>query len=238
MPDYRNIEKHLTSALGLTRRPVAIALLDTAPADVAAFTGTVPSGCSFWRLASDGRVFYTKPSDHYNCPVGSYTHHIDLPDSRAQELMGTLGLMTEIGYIKMEEVSGILRLPKTPNLILYAPLGDTPVSPDVVIFSGQAGRVMLLAEAATRAGVGSQLPLLGRPTCMSIPAAVATGLVSSTSCIGNRVYTEIGDGELYITVRGADIERLSAEAPTIADANGKLLEYHQGRKQQLLQSHA
>ena len=52
---------------------------------------------------------------------------------------------------------------------------------------------MLLVEAAEAAGVGPQVPLLGRPTCMAIPAALAHGVVASTGCIGNRVYTDLGE---------------------------------------------
>ncbi len=41
--------------------------------------------------------------------------------------------MTGIGYIRIEEVPGIPRLPVTPVAVVYAPLGDTPVEPDVVL---------------------------------------------------------------------------------------------------------
>ena len=30
------------------------------------------------------------PEDHYNCPIGSYTHHIALPKDREHELTDTL----------------------------------------------------------------------------------------------------------------------------------------------------
>src|SRR6266508_4129808 len=116
MRDYATIEKHLTDTLQLVRRPVAIAFRDAAPAGVAALTGTQPSGCSFWRLAASGRTFYTVPSDHYNCPIGSYTHNIPLPKEREGELSDTLSLMVNVGYIRMEEVPGIQRLPTTPAI--------------------------------------------------------------------------------------------------------------------------
>ena len=54
-----------------------------------------------------------------------------------------------------------------------------------------------------RAGAGSSLPLLGRPSCMALPAALAHGTVSSLGCIGNRVYTGLGEDELYVVVPGA-----------------------------------
>src|SRR5213593_1363926 len=208
------MERQLSEILGLQRRPVAVAFRDTAPTGVAKFAGTEPSGCSFWRIAAGGRTFYTVPSDHYNCPIGSYTHNIALPPERAPELDQTLSLMAQIGYIKMEEVPGIPRLAQAPG---------------VVVFAGRPGRVMLLQEAALRAGVKAQAPLLGRPTCMALPATLAYGLVASTGCIGNRIYTDVGEDELYVTVPGKDLPRIAEEAQTIASANAKLAEYHRGR---------
>ena len=228
---YSSLESQLTSSLGLARRPVAVSYRDTAPAGVEQFNGTRPSGCSFWPLAAEGRTFYTVPADHYNCPIGSYTHNVPLPSDRAPELEQTLSLMGSIGYIKMEEIPGIYRLPKTPAVIVYSPLGDAPVDPDVIIFAGSPGRMMLLAEAALRAGVTAAPPLFARPTCMALPAALSQGMVSSTACIGNRVYTDMSEDELYVVVPGKDLARIAAESETIASANEKLAEYHRAKRQ-------
>ena len=233
MADYRSIEQRVTQALGLTRRPVAVSFRDRAPAGVSRFSGSEPSGCSFWRLAREGRTFFTVPSDHYNCAIGSYTHNIQLAPERSRELDQTLSLMTGIGYIRMEEVAGIPRLPKTPGVVIYAPLGETPVDPDVVLFAGKPGRVMLLQEAALRAGVASSLPALGRPTCMALPAALAHGAVTSTGCVGNRVYTDLGEDELYVAIPGHALARVADEGVTIASANSRLADYHRGRREEL-----
>ena len=107
--------------------PVAVSYLDAPPAGVAKFSGTMPSGCSFWSAAATGDGFYTVPGDHLNCPIGSYTHAIDLPAERAPELEGTLSLMASIGYVRMEEVPSIPRLPKTPACIVYTPLAKASV---------------------------------------------------------------------------------------------------------------
>ena len=229
MTDYAQIERRLTDVLQLSRRPVAIAFRDTPPEGVRQLSGSQPSGCSFWRLAAGGQVFYTVPSDHYNCPVGSYTHNIALPPEREAELNGTLGLMVDIGYIKMEEVPAVPRLPRTPSFTVYAPLSQTPVAPDVILVAGKPAKLMLLHEAATRAAK-QVLPLLGRPTCMAIPAALSGGVASSLGCIGNRVYTGIADDQFYTVIGGADLNAILGELDTIVTANATLAEYHQGRR--------
>jgi len=227
------LESTLNTDLGLTRRPVAINFFDTPPADVPKFTGSVPSGCSFWKLAGGGRRFYTVPSDHFNCPIGSHTHSIALPADRQKELSDTLSFMGDIGYIRMEEVGKIPTLPKQRNVIAYGPLGEATSAPDVVILVGKPGKIMLLLEAAIRAGVNTQSPIFGRPTCMSIPASMQMGAVGSTGCIGNRVYTEIGEDDLYIAIRGSDLEKVVGELDTIINANNDLREYHRTRKKAL-----
>jgi uncharacterized protein (DUF169 family) len=236
MTDYRAIEQQLSAQLALPRRPVAVAFRDSAPTGVAPLAGAQPSGCSFWRLAAAGQTFYTVARDHHNCPIGSYTHRIDLPPDRAPELEQTLAFMTGLGYLRMEEVPGIPRLPTPPRVVVYAPLGDTPVDPDVVLFAGRPGRVMLLQEAAGRAGVASGAPLLGRPTCMALPAALAGGVITSTGCIGNRVYTDLGEDELYVAVPGTALVRIAEATETITAANAALADYHRGRRQALATS--
>src|SRR6185369_5553208 len=154
-------------------------------------------------------------------------HGIDLPAGRAAELEQTLGLMSSLGYVRMEEVPGIPRLSRAPGVVVYAPLGEIPVDPDVVMVAGRPGRVMLLLEAA------GQPSMLGRPTCMALPAALAGGTTASTACIGNRIYTDLGDDELYVMVPGRDLARVVDALETIVAANDTLAGYHRGRRQTL-----
>jgi uncharacterized protein (DUF169 family) len=229
MSDYARLESSLRDALQLTRRPVAVAFRDAPVEGIARLEGTHPSGCTFWSIAAAGRAFYTVPEDHYNCPIGSYTHNIPLPPEREGELTDTLGLMARIGYVRMEEVGGIPRLAQTPAITIYAPLGETPVTPDAVIVAGTPSRLMLLHEAATRAGV-TTAPLLGRPTCMAIPAAISAGAASSLGCIGNRIYTGLADDEFYTVVRADQLDAIAAEMATLETANATLADYHRGRR--------
>jgi uncharacterized protein (DUF169 family) len=230
MKEYRSVETKFSDSLRLKKRPVAVKFLDAPPNGVPKFEGAEPSSCSFWRIAAAGKTFYTVPSDHYNCTVGSHTHNIPLPPERAKELEQTLSFMTDIGYIKMEEVPGIPQLAEMPAAVVYSPLGEAPVDPDVVIFAAPAAQIMLLQEAAQRAGRAAQFPMLGRPTCMAIPAAMAKGAIISSGCIGNRVYTDLAEGELYAMVPGKDVERIANELETTASANAKLQEYHRSRR--------
>jgi uncharacterized protein (DUF169 family) len=231
--DWAALEQRLAEALAPRRRPVAVAFRETVPAGVPPFAGQEPSGCSFWRLAALGRRFATVPADHANCAIGGYTHNIPLPPERAAELDGTLGFMAGLGYVRREEVPAIPRLAATPGAVVYAPLGETPVDPDVVLVAGRPGRLMWLYEAAVRAGVTPRLPLLGRPTCMVLPAALAGGVAMSLGCVGNRVYTGLDEDELYVALPARDLPGVVAELATIAAANATLADYHTRRRAEL-----
>lgn len=233
--NFKPVAEVLEQQLDLAQAPVAVAFTDAPPANVERFTGTVPAGCAFWRLAAAGDVFWTAPTDHYNCPIGCHTHNIPLPAERAGELDDTLGLMIGNGYLGSEEIPHISRLQETPNAIVYAPLAHTPVHPDVVLVIAAAARIMLLQEAARSAGVTCNATLFGRPTCMALPAALSHGATPSLGCIGNRVYTEAGEGDMYLAIPASDLAAVVAQLPTITAANGQLRDYHQQRKQALTQ---
>jgi len=230
---WKALEEKIAGLVKLGRRPVAVSFLASEPADVEKFNGTEPSGCSFWRLAAEGRTFYTVPENHFNCAVGAYTHNIALSPEREKETEQTLKMMFELGYVKPEEVPRIPRLAKGPKAIVYSPLGDAPRAPDVVLFAVQPAGAMLLEEAAKRAGVTTGAPALGRPTCMALPAALAHGTISSLGCIGNRVYTGLGEDEMYVVVPGKDLANVADALYTIGSANVALENYARGRREQL-----
>jgi uncharacterized protein (DUF169 family) len=71
---------------------------------------------------------------------------------------------------------------------------------------------------------------------MAIPTALSHGAVTSLGCIGNRVYTGAGDDELYVTLRGGDLEAVANELGTIEEANQKLTAYHRERRRELSSS--
>jgi uncharacterized protein (DUF169 family) len=233
--NWNELEQRITGAAKLSRRPVAVSFLQSFPSspEIEKFSGTEPSGCSFWRLAANGRVFYTVPENHFNCAVGAYTHNIALSPEREKETEQTLKMMFDLGYVKPEEIPQIPRLPKAPAAIVYAPLGKAPVTPDVVLFACKPSSAMLLNEAANRAGVASGAPALGRPTCMALPASMQHGAILSLGCMGNRVYTGLGDDEMYLVVRGKDIAAIADALQVITTANAALQDYAKGRREQL-----
>ena len=223
--------KTLQDLLGLKTTPVAITFQADAPANVPRVPSADPSGCSYWKRAADGRKFYTDAADHYNCPIGAYTHGVDLPQAQMQELQGVVGTMVSLGYIRNEEVPGIPRRTEKFGVVVYEPLTDATESPDVVLFRGNAKQIMLVEEAAIAVGANGAAPLMGRPTCAAVPLAMSSQAgVSSLGCVGNRVYTDMADDEFYYALPGKHVAAVAGKLTAILHANAELTKYHQARK--------
>ncbi len=191
----------------------------------------MPAGCSFWRMAMDGNSFYTVQEDHYNCAVGSHTHHIALPVERAKELEETVGFMVASGYIEMKEVPGIPTLPSAPNVVAYGPAASAKFPADVVVVAAKPAAAMLLYEAAVRCGAGNAVTnIIGRPGCAALPMTQQSGTAAlSFGCRGNRTFTGLSDEELYFFVPGEKWEAVSKSLEQIVAANAAMAKYYDGK---------
>lgn len=227
---YLAEEQQLCRLLGLRTAPVAVAYRPGPPEGVPRVDAMGPSGCSYWKRAAAGERFYTEAADHYGCPVGAYTHHVDLPEAQAAELEGLIETMVGLQYLRMEEVPLIPRRGEPFGVAIYAPLGAAPVPPDVVLLRGNARQMMLLTEAAGLADVPMHSGLMGRPTCAALPLAIQSSqLTASVGCIGNRVYTELPDDELYFALPGEHLTAVVEKLATIVHANTELERFHRAR---------
>jgi uncharacterized protein (DUF169 family) len=221
----------LQDLLGLKLPPVALCFRAEAPADVPHVAQAGPSGCSYWKRAAEGQTFYTEVADHYGCPIGAYTHGIDLPAERSKELTDVVGTMIQLSYLRPEEVPAIPRREGSFGVAVYSPLAAAPAEPDVVLVRGNAKQMMLLSEAAGAAGVVAHVPLMGRPTCAAIPEVLRTqGAVWSLGCIGNRVYTDLADDEFYFALPGKALGAVTQKLAEIVHANRALEGYHRARR--------
>jgi uncharacterized protein (DUF169 family) len=224
-----NHSDRLVKLLGLTTSPVAIAFVEQAPTGIHAVEEKQPASCGYWTLAARGQVFYTDASDHKNCAVGAHTHGVPMTADDQAQLQGMVSTMVGLGYLDLKEVPQIPHLDHF-SVAVYGPLGQLPVPADVVMVRGQARQLMLLAEAAQMAGVAGSSPTLGRPTCAVLPQAIKTHATSASfGCIGNRVYTGLGDAEAWFAIPGDQLAAVLEKLEVVTNANEKLEAFHRQR---------
>lgn len=228
--DHRTAGRQLHDLLGLRWPPLALTFRPAAPGGVPRIAAAAPASCAYWKLAAELGPFYTEATDHARCPIGAYVHGVDLQPETATELHSLVETMVGLEYLGQEEVQTLPHVERPFGVLVYAPLAETPCDPDVVIVRGNARQVMLVAEAARAAGVGHDGATMGRPACAMIPEAMRSArAATSLGCIGNRVYTALGDDELYYAIPGAKVNEVVGKLGTIVSANRTLETFHRER---------
>ncbi len=229
-----NNTNQLQEILNLSKAPIAIGFLDAPPTGLRQWQGgEVPAGCTFWKVAMNGDAFYTVPADHYNCAIGSYTHNITLPEARAAELTDTLAFMDKNNYVAMAEVPGIPVLATSPAVVAYAPLDKANFKADVVLLALNPAQTMLLYEAAVKSGAANALTnALGRPACAVLPLTTLSGQAAiSLGCKGNRTFTGLPDGEMYVTIPADKLESVMEKLLEAQEANQTMAAYYEDKKE-------
>ena len=220
----------LQEQLNLSWPPIAMAFCEKAPNNVQQIETPGPAGCSYWKLAAEGKVFYTKASDHYACPIGSHTHGIELPEEVGKDLKELVQTMVGIQYIRQEDIAKIPRRQKPFHVAVYAKLALAPFEPEVVLVRGSTKHLMFLVEAVKAAGVANTTNVMGRPTCAILPEAIQSeAVMTSLGCIGNRVYTGLGDDEAYMAIPGMKLHDVIEKLPAVVKANQQLESFHRSR---------
>ena len=218
--DWTNLAEQLERALGLANAPLAISFATDAPAAAPAFddpmpdpaedgrTGRVPAGCVFWVKAAD-RTFSTVAADHANCSVGSVTHgFVELGDVLEK---GDVGALLESGWVDAETAMQIPVVSETPAAVVYGPLAETPLDPDVVLLRMRGRQLIVLHDAFP------EMPIEGKPQCHIVAIAKEQGeMAASVGCQLSRVRTGMPNAEMTCAIPagqlGGLLERLAATA--------------------------
>lgn len=192
--DHATTAQRLSTLLSLQHPPIALAFVDRPPDGIAQASRPVPSACTFWRQAEQ-HTFYAAAEQHFNCPVGSMVMGFELPPAVSEQLGGLVQSMCDARYLSMDEAAKIPTVTKHSAGIVYGPLSEFPLDPDLVVLWVNVAQAMLYSEAAGRAAwTAAPMDVSGRPGCAALPLALRNGQPGmSLGCAGMRTFTEIGD---------------------------------------------
>lgn len=229
-PPYREPAETLTRALRLTQPPVAIALADAPPAGVPRFEGRVAAGCRFWQEAAT-RTFVTVPGDHDLCAIGTFTHNLPGTPAHEADRADALAVFADLGYVRPEDIPRIPVLARRPACVVYGPLAEAVLPPDVVLLFVRADQTLILSEAS-QSLEGGLPPAMGRPACAVVPqAANSGGTALSLGCCGARAYLDtLTDDVALYAIPGPRLEAYAARVAELARANEVLATFHRIRR--------
>jgi uncharacterized protein (DUF169 family) len=230
MAAFSEIAATFSRSLNLAQPPVAVSLADALPDGIAMWTGTSPAGCRFWQEAAT-RVFATSAADHNLCSIGLYTHGLEISPAAMTDLGDALKVFAGLTYVREEDVAAIPVMATKPKFVVYGPLAETPMTPDVVLLFVRADQTLVLSEASQQIE-GGLPPAMGRPACAVIPQARNSGRSAlSLGCCGARAYldTLTPDVALY-AIPGSSLATFAERIAALAKANTVLTKFHEIRR--------
>jgi uncharacterized protein (DUF169 family) len=229
--DHATAAQRLSTLLSLQNPPIALAFVDQPPEGVAQASKPVPSACTFWREAEQG-TFYAAAAQHFNCPVGSMVMGFELPAAVGEQLGGLVQSMCDARYLSMDEAAKIPAVGRHSAGIVYGPLHEFPLDPDLVVLWVNVAQAMLYSEAAGRAAwTGTPMDVTGRPGCAALPLAMQSNQPGmSLGCAGMRTFTEIGDDMILAAIPGSALAGfLDALAGTV-ESNSAMRSFYSAHK--------
>ena len=231
MSDYAPIAQTIMESLGLRVAPVAVCMTDEPPEGIPSPSKPVAAGCVFWEQGAEAALV-TSPTDHQNCSIGMYTHHMPLATASEEDLNDSLKVFGDLGYVRPEDIPRIPVLEEEGKHVVYAPLASTPLQPSVVLLFANARQSLAIAEAVGQVEPNVP-PALGRPACGVIPQAINSGNAAlSLGCCGARAYLDVLTDDFALwALPGAKIQEYAARIKTLAEANTVLTHFHELRRE-------
>jgi uncharacterized protein (DUF169 family) len=227
--DNQKLAEDLVNSLGLQSAPLAIhfrqeplngiePFADDMPSPTAdGRTGRVPAGCVFW-MKAEGRTFSTVAEDHANCSVGSVTHGFRTLDEVGGK--SDVGALVDAGWVAPEMFPAIPVVKDRYRYVIYGPLQDAAVEPDVVFLRVNAKQAMTISDAFP------DMRFEGKPQCHIIAIAKEQQEVAiSVGCMLSRVRTGMPNTEMTCAIPGARLAEVVQQIKTTAVIDGTVAGY-------------
>lgn len=228
------IAQRLTNAFELQSPPVALTFVDREPSDIAVATHIRPSACSFWRDAEHS-TFFASADAHMHCPLGAMVMGFTLPAETHGKLGDLVTMMCDCSYLDITEADKVPAMAGPREGIVYGPLAQHPMAPDLVLMWLSPKQAMLYNEAAGTASWATAPPIVtGRPGCAALPLASADGVATmSFGCTGMRTFTEVADDRMLSVVPRTRLETFTDAVENIKKANISMSNYYQQHKEHI-----
>lgn len=238
MSTWQSRHSQLKDLLDLRNEPIAISFTNQLPNSVPHFdksypnptpdgrTGAVSAGCEFWIHSTD-KTFYTTEEDHANCSVGSVTHGF----KNWEEVIDKqdVGTILACEWVSMDDVPHIQTIKEKFQYVIYGPLKDAPVEPDVVFIRVNGEQLMMLKDAFP------DLRIEGKPQCHIIGMARNQDIIAaSTGCALSRKRTGMSSNEMSATIPAKSFDEVLEKLSASCKIDDMVAEYAKKDKQRFI----
>src|SRR6185369_3612634 len=126
------------------------------------------------------------------------THNMEASPAAQKDLGDALKVFADLGYVRAQDIPLIPVLANRPRAVIYGPLNQVPLPPDVVLLFVNADQTLILSEASQQLE-GGLPPAMGRPACAVVPQAWNNNQSAlSLGCCGARAYLDVLSNEIAL----------------------------------------
>jgi uncharacterized protein (DUF169 family) len=156
----------------------------------------------------------------------------ELPAAVSEQLGGLVQSMCDAGYLSMDEAAKIPTVAKHSAGIVYGPLDEFPLDPDLVLMWVDMAHAMLYTEAAGRASwTSTPMEVSGRPGCAALPIALRSSQPGmSLGCVGMRTFTEIGDDMNLAVIPSSALAGFIDDLARTVESNNAMRSFYSAHK--------
>ena len=223
----------LADKLDLALTPVALAFVEREPAGVASLGKQPPSFCTLWRWAEE-RPIYVSAEQHTGCEIGGMVAGFVSEEGREERLAAKLEEMCEAGQGELEEIARTPRFPGGNAGVVYGPIWDMPVPPQLALMWATLPQMGVLQEVMGTIlwRNNSRGAAFTRPACGVLAIAGERGMPAmSLGCLGMRVYTGIPPGHFLMAVPAGRLPQLASGLAARDDASERIEHYAERMRQ-------
>lgn len=163
------------------------------------------------------------------------TMGFELPDAVKQNLMDVVQTMFGCNYLSRDEPDKIPGVRKEKTGIVYGPLRDFPLAPDLILLWLTPRQAMLYSEAVGTCRWTQATPtaVFGRPACAALPVALQQSECAlSLGCTGMRTFTEISEDRLLAVIPGDKAQEFLTALESTVASNETMRSFYEEHKRQ------
>lgn len=150
--------------------------------------------------------------------MGSVTHGLKSLDEVAAN--DDVSALLASGWVTMDMVPGMPTVAKKPASIVYGPLTETPVDPDVVLLRVNRRQMMVLSDAIPG------LRIEGKPQCHIVAVAKEQGVAAaSVGCALSRARTGMQPHAMTCATPGHELSEVTHRVQVAAEVDGVVAKY-------------
>ncbi len=225
---YRELTELLLERIQIVWPPVALTFVLEPPPGVPPMGKESPSFCTFWRWG-ERSLFYASGQQHLGCPIGAMVAGFPLPEEARQELPALMNEMCEGEEAGLDdEIARTPRVAKPAEGIVYGPLWQFPMEPDLVVIWANMVQMAVLQEVggAILWSGRPQGAVFTRPACSVLAIALAQQKPAlSLGCAGMRAYTAVPADLFLVAIPAGALGRLQGALAAREDAPERLQFY-------------